>query len=183
MPKNPVTDPTTDREVAFAGTLHIGRDQILARLWYLANLNPEATRSSISGQVKAVAMIIAIEGLIPDRRLPLAQPASPPVKASIYESQWRRPQSQAETTEASAAVTAVEAQPSDPQVPVPPHPTPTPSPALNPVRNPENPDDAPLFPKGMNWVPEANGRVYDAHPAGPFSLPMLPWKNPRGRGR
>ena len=120
MPKNTVTDPITDQEMAFAhlilsGTmndrraaeavglnpdtaaytkakprvraymiehraavreklvdqeaeglrkLNLGRDQILARLWELANLNPEATRGSMAGQIKALAMIVAIEGLI-----------------------------------------------------------------------------------------------------------------------
>src|SRR5271154_1313845 len=124
MPKNPVTDPITDQEMAFAhlilsGTmndrraaeavglnpdtaaytkskprvraymiehraavreklvaqeaeglraLNLGRDQILARLWQLANLSPEATRGSIAGQIKALSMIVAIESLIPDRR-------------------------------------------------------------------------------------------------------------------
>ncbi len=123
MPKNTVTDPITDQEMAFAhlilsGTmndrraaeavglnpdtaaytkakprvraymiehraavreklvdqeaeglrkLNLGRDQILARLWELANLNPEATRGSMAGQIKALAMIVAIEGLIPSR--------------------------------------------------------------------------------------------------------------------
>ena len=125
MPKNTVTDPITDQEMAFAhlvlsGTmndrraaeavglnpdsaaytkskprvraymvehraavrerlvdqeaeglrkLNLGRDQILARLWELANLSPEATRGIIAGQIKALSMIVAIEGLIPDRRL------------------------------------------------------------------------------------------------------------------
>ncbi len=39
-------------------------------------------------------MIVAIEGLIPDRRVsPLqTQPAAPPVKAQIYSAEWRRRQ-------------------------------------------------------------------------------------------
>ena len=124
MPKNPVSDPITDQEMAFAhlvlsGTmndrraaeavglnpdtaaytkskprvraymiehraavreklvdqeadrlrkLNLGRDRILTRLWELAALSAEATRGSITGQMKALAMIAAIEGLIPDRR-------------------------------------------------------------------------------------------------------------------
>src|SRR6202166_3209840 len=48
--------------------LNLGRDQILARLWELANLSHEVTRGIIAGQIKALAMIVAIEGLIPDRR-------------------------------------------------------------------------------------------------------------------
>jgi hypothetical protein len=124
MPKNQVSDPITDQEVAFAhlvlsGTmtdrraaeavrlnpdtaaytkakpsvrsymiehraamqerrvqqeteevrrLNLGREQVLARLWEIANLSPEMTRNSMSAQIKALSMIVAIEGLIPDRR-------------------------------------------------------------------------------------------------------------------
>jgi len=48
--------------------LNLERDQVLARLWEIANLSPEMTRGSITAQVKALSMIVAIEGLIPDRR-------------------------------------------------------------------------------------------------------------------
>jgi hypothetical protein len=134
MPKNQVSDPITDQEIAFAhlvlsGTmtdrraaeavglnpdtaaytkakprvrayllehraavrerlvqqeteglrrLNLGREQVLARLWEIANLSPEITRNSVSGQVKALSMIIAIEGLIPDRRTVSAQNESAP---------------------------------------------------------------------------------------------------------
>jgi hypothetical protein len=59
--------------------LNLGRDQILNRLWELATLSHEVTRGAITGQIKALSMIIAIEGLIPDRRVsPSAtQPAAP----------------------------------------------------------------------------------------------------------
>jgi hypothetical protein len=139
MPKNPVTDPITDQEIAFAhlilsGTMNdrsaaeavglnpataaytkakprvraymaehraavnqklvdqqaeeliqfsIGRERILTRLWELATLSQEATRGSITAQIKALSMIIAIEGLIPDRRRarvyaqPVTSPAQP----------------------------------------------------------------------------------------------------------
>ena len=45
------------------------------------------TRGSITGQVKALSMIVAIEGLIPDRRAVPAQnkTAPPPVTAQIYQ--------------------------------------------------------------------------------------------------
>ena len=61
--------------------LNLGRDQILARLWELANLSHEVTRGIIAGQIKALSMIVAIEGLIPDRRVspPQRNPAAPPV--------------------------------------------------------------------------------------------------------
>jgi hypothetical protein len=74
------------------------RDQILARLWEIGNMNPEITRGSLAGQVKALSMIVAIEGLIPDRRAASArnQPAPPPVTADIYEAEWLRNQQNGE---------------------------------------------------------------------------------------
>jgi hypothetical protein len=44
------------------------REQVLDRLWEIAAMAPEMTRGSITGQVKAIQMIVAIEGLIPDPR-------------------------------------------------------------------------------------------------------------------
>jgi hypothetical protein len=44
------------------------REQVLTRLWEIASLEPERTRNSMSAQIKALSMIVAIEGLIPDRR-------------------------------------------------------------------------------------------------------------------
>jgi len=123
MPKNQVSDPITDQEVAFAhlvlsGTmtdrqaaeavglnpdtaaytkakprvrtymlehraavherlvqqeseeqrrLNLGRERVLARLWEIADLDPDMTRNSMSAQIKALSMIVAIEGLIPNR--------------------------------------------------------------------------------------------------------------------
>ncbi len=93
MPRNNVSDPITDQEIAFAhlvlaGTMtdrraaeavglkprhrrpHQSQTPCprLARLGEIANLDPEMTRNSASVQIKALAMIVAIEGLIPDRR-------------------------------------------------------------------------------------------------------------------
>ncbi|MGB8536744.1 MAG: hypothetical protein WCD57_10055 [Acidobacteriaceae bacterium] len=58
------------------------REQVLDRLWEIANLSSEMTRGSITGQVKAIQMIVAIEGLIPDRRAGSAKRNSVP--APIY---------------------------------------------------------------------------------------------------
>ncbi len=83
-----VKERLVDQEAEGLRKLNLGRDQILARLWELANLSHEVTRGIIAGQIKALSMIVAIEGLIPaDRRLsPSAtQPAAPPVKAQIYQ--------------------------------------------------------------------------------------------------
>jgi hypothetical protein len=178
MPKNPVTDPITNQEIAFAhlvlsGTmtdcqaaeavglnpttaaytkskprvraymhehqaavrqklveqeaeglrnLNLSRDQILARLWELANLSPEATRGSITGQVKAMSMIVAIVGLIPGRRLATAheQPAPPLVKPDVH------------VAEPIKSVTATEVAPAAHLVPEPPPPKPHTTPPLNP---------------------------------------------------
>ena len=149
MPKNQVSDPITDQEIAFAhlvlsGTmtdrraaeaaglnpdtaaytkakprvraymlehraavherlveqeteglrrLNIGREQVLARLWEIANLSPEMTRNSVTAQVKALAMIVAIEGLIPDRRAVSSEKKSaPPPAGQIYAAAWLREQ-------------------------------------------------------------------------------------------
>jgi hypothetical protein len=166
MPKNPVTAPITDQEIAFAhlilsGTmndsqaaeaaginprtaaytkakprvraymdahrtavqeklieeeveglrnLNVGRDQILARLWQLANLPPEATKGSIAGQIKALTMIVAIENLIPDRRpSPPSQPASPPMKAELQVSEVAQ-RHRAEAIDRPEPVTATAAE-------------------------------------------------------------------------
>jgi hypothetical protein len=48
--------------------LNLDREQVLARLWEIANLSPDMTRGSITGQVKALSMIVAMQNFIPDRR-------------------------------------------------------------------------------------------------------------------
>jgi hypothetical protein len=90
MSENNVTDPITEG----LPRLRPSRDQVLDRLWEIAKLGPEITRGSMTGQVKALSMIIAIEGLIPDRRAASAQNklAPPPVTADIYEAEWLRNQ-------------------------------------------------------------------------------------------
>src|SRR5580704_1420163 len=47
--------------------LNLDREKVLARLWEIANLSPEMTRGSITGQVKAISMIIAMQNFIPNR--------------------------------------------------------------------------------------------------------------------
>jgi hypothetical protein len=48
--------------------LNLDREKVPDRLWEIAHLSPEMTRGSITGQVKALAMIIAMQNFIPDRR-------------------------------------------------------------------------------------------------------------------
>jgi hypothetical protein len=70
---------------------YFGRDQVLTWLWELVNLSHEVTRGTIAGQIKALSMIVAIEGLIPGRPSPSAtQSTAPPVEAQIYQSEWLR---------------------------------------------------------------------------------------------
>jgi len=170
-----VREKLVDQEVEGLRKLNLGRDQILARLWELANLSHEVTRGSIAGQIKALTMIVAIEGLIPDRRSsPSAtQPAAPPVKAQIYTAEWlRKQQHQAAGEEPGDAVAAAEAQHVAPQVPHPePAPEPTPEPASDLPNDtsssnldPKQPSPANPFinPERLNWVPEATGCAFDA---------------------
>src|SRR5882672_1385801 len=93
-----VSERLVDQEADGLRKLNLGREQILTRLWELATLSHEATRGTIAGQIKALSMIVAIEGLIPsgkmnDRRLSSAtQPAAQPVKADIDPAAWFREQ-------------------------------------------------------------------------------------------
>ncbi len=245
MPKNPVTDPITDQEIAFAhlvlsGTMHdhraaeavglnpdtaaytkskprvraymiehraavrdklvdreaeglrqphIGRDQILARLWELATLNPEATKGSIAGQIKALSMIVAIEGLIPGRRFSptQTQTVAPPSQPQIYPSAWRRQQQQPEGAEPVHAPTAVEAQPA-----APPNPEPVPStipataaPSSHLDRSPTSHASPIIHPATQSYVPDATGYTFDAVLNTPrsLSLRMPLGKSPIARGR
>jgi hypothetical protein len=250
MPKNPVSDPITDQEMAFAhlvlsGTmndrraaeaaglnpdtaaytkakprvraymiehraaveeklvdqeaeglrkLNIGRDQVLARLWELATLSHEVTRGIIAGQIRALAMIVAIEGLIPDRRVSPTetQPTAPPVKAQFYKSQWLREQQQQPVAEEPGdPVAGTKTPPAAPQVP---HSEPAPEPATalakdtsSPNLNLPQPSLANPFinSKSLNWVPDATGCVFDAvlDKASSLRLPFSPGKRFSGRRR
>jgi hypothetical protein len=75
--------------------LNLDREQVLARLWEIANLSPEMTRGSITGQVKALSMIVAMQNFIPDRRATSSEKKSPPATTTqpqIYAAAWRRGQ-------------------------------------------------------------------------------------------
>ncbi len=84
---------------------NLSRDRVLARLWQIADLAPEMTRNSASAQVKALSMIVAIEGLIPDRRAVSAQnkPAPLPVNPPFYVSEWMRNQQNGESVDPQPA--------------------------------------------------------------------------------
>jgi hypothetical protein len=189
-----VRERLVDQEAEGLRKLNLGRDQILARLWGLANLSHEATRGIIAGQIKALSMIVAIEGLIPDRRLSPSgtQPAALPVEAQIYTSEWRREQQhQPVVEEPRDPVAATKAQPAAPHVP---EPEPTPEPAPKPAndtsspsldRNEPSPANPFINPEKLNRVPAATGCVFDAvlDKGSSLSLPFSPDKRFSGRRR
>ena len=164
--RNAVKEKLVEKEVEGLRKLNLGRDQVLARLWELANLSHEVTRGSIAGQIKAVSLIIAIEGLIPGRSSPPAtQPTAPSVNAEIYESEWLRKKQQ--DADPGDAVVPSEAKPVANQVPHPePAPQPTPPEPNHIVANPL------VIPEGRMRVPDATGGAYDAVPdtRQPFSI-------------
>ncbi len=61
----------------------INRDQILARYWELANLSPEETKGSITGQLNA------LEALLDElRSTPVKESTKPLPAKGIYRSAW-----------------------------------------------------------------------------------------------
>ena len=165
--RNAVKEKLVEKEVEGLRKLNLGRDQVLARLWELANLSHEVTRGSIAGQIKAVSLIVAIEGLIPGRPSPSAtQPTAPPVEAQIYQAEWL-PNRQQDADPGDAVVNR-EAQANPNHVPHP-EPAPQPTPPLEPNHTVANPF---TIAEGRMRVPDATGGAYDAVPdtRQPFSI-------------
>ena len=194
-----VREKLVDQEAEGLRKLNLGRDQILARLWELANLSHEVTRGILAGQIKALAMIVAIEGLIPDRRFrpTETQPTPPPVEPQFYKAQWLREREQQSVAPQSAdkepgdPVDGTKTPPAAPQVP---QPEPPPEPAAARANHTSSPNlDLPqpsvanpfINAKGVNWVPAATECVIDAVPdrAGSLRLPFSPNKRFSGRRR
>ncbi len=194
-----VRERLVDQEAEGLRKLNIGRDQILTRLWELATLSHEVTRGIIAGQIRALAMIVAIEGLIPDRRSsPSAtQPAAPPINPDIYTAEWLRKQQNEAGEEPGDAVAATEAQSAAPP-PAParrgvPEPDPAPNPAPQALdgnldrdldrHQPSLPD--PLIPQALNRVPLAEDSGFNAlldtanSPRQPFSIRKGPFARRR----
>jgi hypothetical protein len=96
-------DRLVQQETEEMRRVNLGRERVLARLWQVADTDPEMTRNSLSAQIKALSMIVAIEGLIPgqntDRRALSAhnKSATPPVHPPIDTAAWLREQ-QGKTT-------------------------------------------------------------------------------------
>jgi hypothetical protein len=169
--RNAVSEKLVEKEVDLSRRaadglrkLNLSRDQVLARLWELANLSHEVTRGSIAGQIKAVSLIIALEGLIPGR--PSAtQPTKPSVDVEIYESEWLRNKQQ--HTDQGDAVIPPEAKPVANQGP-----DPEPAPQLTPPETNHTVANPIVIPEGRMRVPDATGGAYDAVPdtRQPFSM-------------
>ncbi len=187
--KERLVEQEADRAVDGLRKLNFGRDQILNRLWELATLSHAETRGSIAGQIKALSMIAAIEGLIPDRRLtPSAtQPVAQPVKANIYEAEWlRKQQHQPACEEPSDPIAVTEPQPAASQPAPPAAPTPQPDQNLEQNLDPGQPGlPTPFLPTGANWVPQATGSGFDAfrHAASSLTQPFSIKKGPFQRRR
>ena len=117
-----VREKLVDQEAGRLRNLNLGRDRILTRLWELAALSSEATRGSIAGQIKALSMISAIEGFIPDRRLsPSAtQPVTTPRNAQIDGSGWRPKDQPAAAEQPADPPASAPTEPVAPRVPQPP---------------------------------------------------------------
>ncbi|MGB8534768.1 MAG: hypothetical protein WCD57_00015, partial [Acidobacteriaceae bacterium] len=164
------------------------REQVLDRLWELAKMSPEMTRNSITGQVKAIQMIVAIEGLIPDRRAGSSEKKSaPPLPpAEIYPAAWLgRQQQKAIDPQPDPAL----AQEEDELRPADPEPTPVataaapPPPAmpLGPAYDRSQSVFANLFHPSETtpWTPQAPAFV----PARDTRVPFFIAKNRFGRRR
>jgi hypothetical protein len=102
-----------EQDIDEESRLKQSRKRVLTRLWEIADLDPQMTRGSMSSQVKALSMIVAIEGLIPDRRAASAQnkPAPPPVKAEIYQAAWLREQREKNSSTPAQPEAAPQPQP------------------------------------------------------------------------
>lgn len=113
-----VREKLADQEAQGLRKPKFGRDQILDRLWELAALSSEATRGSITGQIKAISMILAIEGLIPspknDRRL---SPSVTQSAATLLHAQIDNSVGQSKDQPAAARGPAAAAAPPQPVAP------------------------------------------------------------------
>ncbi len=147
--------------------LNLDREQVLARLWEIANLSPEMTRGSITGQVKALSMIVAMQNFIPDRRAGdrLATSSEkksvpPPTPPQIYRAAWLREEPEDPIDPQPGPALAQEedepARPASPGVPcksapssaeeAPPNPDPCQSTFTDPFNPTEIPPAAPYVP-------------------------------------
>jgi hypothetical protein len=179
--------------------LNLDREQVLARLWEIANLSPEMTRNSVTGQVKALSMIVAMENFIPDRRAVSSEKKSPPTptRPQIYPAAWLgkqqaatiHPQPNPAPAQQEARREDGPATPACPGVPWKPKHTPgsageappNPGPSQSAFANPLSPSQAsPVAPygPGFSFVPDARG-PFAPDTRVPFSIKKNPFARPR----
>ena len=108
-----VQQQLVQQEVEGLHRLNLDREQVLARLWEIANLSPEMTRGSITGQVKALSMIVAMQNFIPDRPAVASEKKSPPTPANhqIYAAAWLNKEEDPPAVSDPAPSSAAEAPP------------------------------------------------------------------------
>jgi hypothetical protein len=193
-----VNEKLVDHEVEGLRKLNISRDQILDRLWELATLSHEATRGTIAGQIKALSMIVAIEGLIPsgknDRRLSPSgtQTAATPAEGQTCSPErLRDPQQQLAAEEPADPVADTKTQPAATHVPEPkPKAQSAQKSAINSsfpnlYRNQTGPLNPFIKPEALNRVPDTTGFALDAilDRANPSRLSFSPDLRFSGRRR
>jgi hypothetical protein len=172
--------PAVERAVEGQRRLNLDREQVLARLWEIANLSPEVTRGSVTGQVKAISMIVAMENFIPDRRAASSEKESAPApaKPQIYVAEWLREQ-QAKTIDPqpTAAPVQEEVQQEDSSA-VPARPACPGEPWSSPRDVPRKPDPAP----GSAGVAPPSSGPSQSTLANPLSPAQAPAPGPYGPG-
>ena len=178
-PRAAVRQKPVDQETEELRQRSISRERVLTRLWEIANLPPELTRNSVTGQVKALSMIISLEGLIPDRRAGSSnnQSAPPPTPAKMYTAAWLREQ-QEKATDTHPSPDLVPAE-----EPVP-DPSPSPAPHASSDSGPDANESIPAQPVLPSQAAPASpyARVPDAAPD--LRLPFyLQQQNRFGRRR
>ncbi len=138
---------------------NLSREQVLVRLWEIANLNPEMTRNSVTSQVRALSLIIAIQGLIPDRRAASAQnqPApQPTTQPQLDASAWLGKQQQ--TTRSEPAKPGFATSPVEPAAGAPP--TPSEPTSANRLSRSETQSPASPMVAPVNRVPSIENNPY-----------------------
>ena len=177
-----VRERLVDQEAEGLRKLNISRDQILDRLWELATLSHEVTRGIIAGQIKALSMIVAIEGLIPDRRRSPSgtQPTAPPIEPDIYSPPWlRERQRQAAGEEPGDPVAAADQVPESEPTPNPAHKPANDTPFPNPDHNQPSVANPFINPEKLHRLPDATNSVF-AGLLDTTNSPRLPFSIKRG---
>jgi hypothetical protein len=177
-----VREKLVDQEVEGLRKLNISRDKILDRLWELATLSHEVTRGIIAGQIKAISMIVAIEGLIPDRRRSPSgtQPTAPPIEPDIYSPPWlRERQRQAAGEEPGDPVAAADQVPESEPTPNPAHKPANDTPFPNPDHNQPSVANPFINPEKLHRLPDATNSVF-AGLLDTTNSPRLPFSIKRG---